>query len=69
MTFARCQEDAESVDSAHGKEIARLLEQERNFLLLTSVSYTHLVSVMIVAVVSALAGTWVYGLLRPRLPH
>jgi hypothetical protein len=27
------------------------------------------VSVMIVAVVSALAGTWVYGLLRPRLPH
>jgi len=35
VTFARCQEDAESVDSAHGKEIARLLEQERNFLLLT----------------------------------
>jgi uncharacterized membrane protein YedE/YeeE len=27
------------------------------------------VSVMIVAVVSALAGTWVYGWLRPRLPH
>ena len=27
------------------------------------------VPVMIVAVVSALAGTWVYGLLRPRLPH
>jgi uncharacterized membrane protein YedE/YeeE len=25
--------------------------------------------VMIVALVSALAGTWVYGLLRPRLPH
>jgi hypothetical protein len=25
--------------------------------------------VMIVAVVSALAGTWVYGWLRPRLPH
>jgi len=27
------------------------------------------VPVMIVALVSALAGTWVYGLLRPRLPH
>jgi uncharacterized membrane protein YedE/YeeE len=27
------------------------------------------VSVMIVAVVSALAGTWIYGWLRPRLPH
>ena len=27
------------------------------------------VTVMIVAVVSALAGTWAYGLLRPRLPH
>jgi uncharacterized membrane protein YedE/YeeE len=27
------------------------------------------VSVMIVAVVSALAGTWVYAWLRPRLPH
>lgn len=27
------------------------------------------VPVMIVAVLSALAGTWVYGLLRPRLPH
>ena len=26
-------------------------------------------SVMIVAAVSALAGTWTYGLLRPRLPH
>jgi uncharacterized membrane protein YedE/YeeE len=25
--------------------------------------------VMIVAVVSALAGTWAYGYLRPRLPH
>ena len=25
--------------------------------------------VMIVAVASALTGTWVYGLLRPRLPH
>jgi uncharacterized protein len=25
--------------------------------------------VMIVALASALAGTWVYGLLRPRLPH
>lgn len=27
------------------------------------------VPVMIVALLSALAGTWVYGLLRPRLPH
>jgi uncharacterized protein len=27
------------------------------------------VSVMLVAVVSALAGTWAYGWLRPRLPH
>lgn len=27
------------------------------------------VAVMIVAVLSALAGTWVYGLIRPRLPH
>jgi hypothetical protein len=27
------------------------------------------VSVMIVAVLSALLGTWTYGLLRPRLPH
>ena len=27
------------------------------------------VTVMIVAIVSALAGTWLYGLLRPRLPH
>ena len=27
------------------------------------------VPVMIVAVVSALAGTWTYGYLRPRLPH
>ncbi len=27
------------------------------------------VSVMIVAIVSALAGTWLYGLLRPRLPN
>jgi uncharacterized membrane protein YedE/YeeE len=27
------------------------------------------VSVMIAAVLSALAGTWVYGWLRPRLPH
>ena len=26
-------------------------------------------SVMIVAAASALAGTWAYGLLRPRLPH
>jgi hypothetical protein len=27
------------------------------------------VTVMVVAVVSALAGTWVYAWLRPRLPH
>jgi len=27
------------------------------------------VSVMIVAIASALAGTWLYALLRPRLPH
>ena len=27
------------------------------------------VSVMIVPIGSALAGTWLYGLLRPRLPH
>jgi uncharacterized protein len=27
------------------------------------------VSVMLVAILSALLGTWVYGLLRPRLPH
>jgi uncharacterized protein len=27
------------------------------------------VTVMIVAVLSALAGTWTYGWLRPRLPH
>jgi uncharacterized membrane protein YedE/YeeE len=27
------------------------------------------VSVMAVAVLSALSGTWVYGFLRPRLPH
>jgi uncharacterized membrane protein YedE/YeeE len=27
------------------------------------------VSVMLVAVLSALAGTWTYGLLRPKLPH
>jgi uncharacterized membrane protein YedE/YeeE len=27
------------------------------------------VPVMIVALVSALAGTWTYGVLRPRLPH
>jgi uncharacterized membrane protein YedE/YeeE len=27
------------------------------------------VTVMIAAIVSALAGTWLYGLLRPRLPH
>ena len=27
------------------------------------------VTVMIVAIVSALAGTWTYGKLRPRLPH
>ncbi len=27
------------------------------------------VTVMIVAIVSAMAGTWLYGLLRPKLPH
>ena len=27
------------------------------------------VTVMIVAIVSALAGTWLYGVLRPNLPH
>jgi hypothetical protein len=27
------------------------------------------VTVMLVAIGSALAGTWVYGWLRPRLPH
>jgi uncharacterized membrane protein YedE/YeeE len=27
------------------------------------------VTVMIVAIVSALAGTWLYGWLRPKLPH
>jgi hypothetical protein len=27
------------------------------------------ISVMIIAVLSALLGTWIYGLLRPRLPH
>ena len=27
------------------------------------------VPVMLVAIASALAGTWTYGLLRPRLPH
>jgi hypothetical protein len=27
------------------------------------------VSVMIAAILSALLGTWVYGYLRPRLPH
>jgi uncharacterized protein len=27
------------------------------------------VSVIIVAIGSALAGTWLYGFLRPRLPH
>jgi uncharacterized membrane protein YedE/YeeE len=27
------------------------------------------VSVMIVAVLSAMLGTWIYGLLRPKLPH
>ena len=26
-------------------------------------------SVIVVAIASAMAGTWVYGLLRPRLPH
>jgi uncharacterized membrane protein YedE/YeeE len=27
------------------------------------------VSVMIAAILSALAGTWLYGYLRPKLPH
>jgi uncharacterized membrane protein YedE/YeeE len=27
------------------------------------------VTVMLIAIASALAGTWLYGLLRPRLPH
>jgi uncharacterized membrane protein YedE/YeeE len=27
------------------------------------------ISVMLAAVAAALAGTWIYGLLRPRLPH
>lgn len=27
------------------------------------------ISVMIVAIISALAGTWLYGFLRPKLPH
>ena len=27
------------------------------------------VSVMLVAIASAMAGTWLYGYLRPRLPH
>ena len=27
------------------------------------------ISVMVVPIVSAIAGTWVYGYLRPRLPH
>jgi uncharacterized membrane protein YedE/YeeE len=27
------------------------------------------VTVMIVAIVSAMAGTWLYGVLRPKLPH
>ena len=27
------------------------------------------ITVMIVAIVSALAGTWLYGFLRPKLPH
>ena len=27
------------------------------------------ISVIIVPIVSALAGTWMYGVLRPRLPH
>jgi uncharacterized protein len=27
------------------------------------------VTVMIVAIVSAMAGTWQYGFLRPKLPH
>jgi uncharacterized membrane protein YedE/YeeE len=26
-------------------------------------------TVMVIAAISALAGTWTYGLLRPRLPH
>jgi uncharacterized membrane protein YedE/YeeE len=26
-------------------------------------------TVMIVAIISALAGTWMYGILRPKLPH
>jgi hypothetical protein len=27
------------------------------------------ITVMIVAIISALAGTWLYGFLRPKLPH
>jgi hypothetical protein len=27
------------------------------------------VTVMVAAIVSALAGTWLYGFLRPKLPH
>lgn len=27
------------------------------------------VTVMIAAIVSAIAGTWLYGILRPKLPH
>ncbi len=27
------------------------------------------ISVLIVAIISAMGGTWVYGLLKPRLPH
>ena len=27
------------------------------------------VTVMLVALLGAIAGTWVYGTLRPRLPH
>ena len=27
------------------------------------------IPVMLIAIVAALAGTWAYGLLRPRLPH
>lgn len=27
------------------------------------------VTVMVAAIVSALAGTWLHGLLRPKLPH
>jgi uncharacterized protein len=27
------------------------------------------VTVMVAAIISALAGTWLYGLLRPKLPH